>query len=98
MLILKHFRIDEIASKVLEYLPRLEALFADEVTARLNANVLVVFRADLAQLKSGSDVAVELVLLLTDLNVNLVVVRLLELRVGRASIGIEVTVDRVDSC
>jgi hypothetical protein len=49
------------------YLPRGEARRAQQVAARLYPNVLVVLRADLAQLERGAHLTVQLVLFLRNL-------------------------------
>ncbi len=51
------------------YLPGVETGRAEQVAARLNANVLVIFGANFAQLKGGAHLAVQLVLLLRHANV-----------------------------
>ena len=78
----------------ISYLPGCEAGRAEQVSAWLDADVLVVLGTDLAELEGGAHLTVELVLLLGDLDVVLrgVVDQVAQVRVHRQTIGIEVTV------
>jgi len=78
------------------YLPGREAGRAEQVTARLDAHVLVVFGADLAQLEGGAHFAVELVLLLRHLDVILGRGRhrVAQVRIHRTAVRIQVTANK----
>lgn len=54
----------EYFSLIVPHLPRVETRCAEKMAARLDPDVFAVFRADLAHLKGGAHLAVELVLLL----------------------------------
>ena len=73
-------------------LPRLKTRRTEQMAARFDPHVLVVLGAYLAQLESGAHFAVELVLLLSDLDVLLtrVLNRRRQIRVDVPTVGVQV--------
>lgn len=75
-------------------LPGWEARRTEEVSARFDPHVLIVFGADLAQLEGGTHLTVELVLLLRHLNVIFRCGRHrpAQIRVHRAPVRVQITI------